>query len=170
LHLNDVFAVTLPTTMHLFRHKERRLLGQFLVVLQFGLLAVLVALAAQTFSLARLPIESIALAVASIALAVWTLMHNRLGNFNIQPIPTDWGLLVTSGPYHWIRHPMYSAVLLGAAALTLMTEPAVGWALWGALAVVLLVKAIIEERWMKEKHSGYAGYIRETTRFIPWLL
>ena len=156
--------------MHLFRPNERRLFGQFLVVLQFLLLTVLVALAIQGFTFERLLIGSVVLAVASTALAVWTLMHNRLGNFNIQPVPTDWGHLITSGPYHWIRHPMYSAVLLSAAALALMTEPELGWALWVALAFVLLVKASIEERWMKEKHSGYASYMRETTRFIPWLL
>jgi protein-S-isoprenylcysteine O-methyltransferase Ste14 len=63
------------------------------------------------------------------------------------------GSLVTTGPYRWIRHPMYTSVLLGA----------------GALALVLLMKSILEERWMREQHAAYAAYTLHSKRFLPWL-
>ncbi|MDQ3261228.1 MAG: hypothetical protein M3Q00_10690, partial [Pseudomonadota bacterium] len=54
--------------------------------------------------------------VASIALGIYTLLYNRLGNFNIRPEPKASGRLITSGPYRLIRHPMYSALTLAMAA------------------------------------------------------
>lgn len=36
----------------------------------------------------------------------WTLLHNRPGNFNSHLEPKASGLLVTSGPYRLMRHPM----------------------------------------------------------------
>ena len=113
--------------------------------------------------------ESFLLAVASLALGVWTLLHNRLGNFNIRPTPMAWGVLVTAGPYRWIRHPMYSSVLLGAGAMSSMINPALGWGLWSGLALVLFAKAALEERWMRQEHPAYASYARTTKRFVPWI-
>ena len=113
--------------------------------------------------------ESLTLAFVSVGLAAWTLWHNQPGNFNIRPTPMVWGVLVTTGPYRWIRHPMYISVLLGAAALAWMSNPLLGRVSWTALALVLLVKSVLEERWMKHEHPGYARYVLESKRFIPWI-
>src|ERR1700674_366490 len=61
---------------------------------------------------------AVALLACAIALGGWTLSHNRLGNFNIRPEPKTAGRLVTSGPYRFVRHPMYCALMLFAAAET----------------------------------------------------
>lgn len=79
-----------------------------LVALQFALLFVLAALAASNVLHGDIPSAAFMLALASVALATWTMAHNRLGNFNIRPAPKAHGLLVTTGPYRWIRHPMYT--------------------------------------------------------------
>jgi len=63
---------------------------------------------------------------------------------NIQPIPRAGGRLVQDGPYRWIRHPMYTAVMACAGAWAI----ALPWA-WLAtlgLAIVLAIKASFEER------------------------
>src|ERR1035437_4815820 len=100
--------------------RTRRRIGSLLVALQFGLMFALAALAAPRVSKGFLPPAALSLAAASLALAAWTLRHNRPGNFNIRPTPMVWGVLVTSGPYRWIRHPMYSSLLLGAGAMALL--------------------------------------------------
>jgi protein-S-isoprenylcysteine O-methyltransferase Ste14 len=97
-------------------------------------------------------------------------MHNPVGNFNIRPAPKPTGVLVTTGPYQFIRHPMYTSVLLIAAALAFASEPLFSWLMWGALALVLFVKAQLEERWMREQHPGYGAYCDKTQRFLPWLI
>jgi protein-S-isoprenylcysteine O-methyltransferase Ste14 len=65
---------------------------------------------------------------------------------------------------------MYSAVLLGAVALVLLSDPQWAWLVWGVLASVLWVKARMEERWVSEHHPAYAGYCQKSKRFVPWLL
>ncbi|MEI8171283.1 MAG: isoprenylcysteine carboxylmethyltransferase family protein [Rhodoferax sp.] len=153
-----------------FAFQKRNLLGTVLVTMQFSLLIGLLALALARALHSNIPLFSLLLVATSLALAIWTLMHNRPGNFNIRPTPKTRGILVTSGPYRWIRHPMYTSVLLGAAALALMSTPPAGWFAWSALALVLLVKSILEERWMREQHLAYEAYRVQTNRFIPWII
>jgi protein-S-isoprenylcysteine O-methyltransferase Ste14 len=145
-------------------------MGGFLVLLQFGLLLLLALLAAGRVLGAAAPAAALLPAGASVVLALWTLRHNRLGNFNIRPTPRHGGTLVLTGPYHWIRHPMYTSVLLGAGALAWAADPAAGWLTWLALAVVLYFKARLEERWMCQIHPAYTAYMQVGKRFLPWLL
>lgn len=152
-----------------FSIQNRKRVGTLLVALQLGLLLVLAALAAPNVMHGAIPAGAFLLAGASVALAAWTLLHNRLGNFNIHPTPKVHGVLVTTGPYRWIRHPMYTSVLLGGAALAWPSGLLVGWVAWSALAMVLLQKSRLEERWMGERHPGYAAYMLRSKRFLPWL-
>ena len=150
-----------------FSPQQRQWRGTALVVLQFGLLLLLAWMATpQTLRLAW-PFSSVLLAALSIALVVWTLAHNRLGNFNIHPAPKASGALITSGPYRRIRHPMYSAVLLGGAALADAAEFGGAWLAWGALVLVLWAKASLEEVWLRERYPDYAAYCQSSRRFIP---
>ena len=144
-------------------------MGTLWVALQFGLLLMLAALAASNVMHGVIPAGAFMLAGTSVVLAAWTLVYNRPGNFNIRPVPKIHGVLVTTGPYRWIRHPMYTSVLLGAGALAWTSSPLIGWVTWLALAIVLLKKSTLEERWMCAKHPGYAAYILRTKRFLPWL-
>jgi protein-S-isoprenylcysteine O-methyltransferase Ste14 len=101
---------------------------------------------------------------------LWALLANRPGNFNIHPTPRADGKLVAHGPYRWIRHPMYTAVSLLGLACALALGSALAWLLWLVLSLVLLVKALLEERWMTALHPSYAQYQARTRRFIPFLL
>jgi len=143
-------------------------MGSALVAAQFGLLAALLWLALGHSH--GVSATTVFLAGLSAALAAWTLLHNRLSNFNIHPQPRATGQLITTGPYRWMRHPMYSAVLLGAAALATTTDHDLGWWTWLALLGVLWVKALLEERWLKQKYPSYAIYCRRAKRFLPWVL
>lgn len=144
-------------------------MGAVLVVLQFALLLLLAAMAATHVAQESVSEPAIVLAVASVSLAAWTFRHNRPGNFNIRPIPRAGGKLITSGPYRHVRHPMYSAVLLGAAALALSAPPLPAWLAWTALLLVLLFKAHLEERAMAEQHPDYSAYRIRTKRLVPGL-
>ena len=148
-------------------------LGSVLVALQFGLMALIAGLAGP--GLLRDPAPAIAWAVALCAVGMggWALSANRPGNFNIRPTPRPGGQLVQTGPYRWIRHPMYTAVLLAAVAGLLGAAADHRLAVAAAavaLAVVLRVKAEVEERWMVMQHPAYANYMRTTWRFVPGLV
>lgn len=144
-------------------------MGDVLVALQFGLLLLLAGLAAGRVAQGSVSAAAIVLALASVVLVAWAFWHNRPGNFNIRPLPRAGGKLITSGPYRHIRHPMYSAVLLGAAALALTAPPAPAWLAWTALLLVLLFKAQLEERWMAEHHPEYTAYRARTRCLVPGL-
>lgn len=137
--------------------------GRVLVAAQFALIGWLIwPLTPQAWS----P-PALALLACAAALGLWTLFHNRLGNFNIRPEPKARGKLVTSGPYAHMRNPMYSAVLLFAAAEVLAYSDPWKILCWFVLALVLLAKALLEERYLRALFPDYAAYAKRVRRFIP---
>lgn len=149
-----------------------RWLGRALVTAQFGLMGWLVVhgtAALQPWP--DWPWLTLAgvLALAGTALGLAALAANRPGNFNIHPAPREGGTLVVHGPYRWLRHPMYAAVLLLCGAAALVAADAASALGWLALLAVLLSKAVLEERWLAAHHAGYADYCRRTRRLLPGL-
>jgi len=136
------------------------------VLAQFGLLAALLVVPPWQW---EWRLAGSVLLVLAVLLGTWTLLHNRPGNFNVQPQPRARGHLVTDGPYRRVRHPMYITVLLGAAG---WADCAGGW--WRvlivlALLLVLNAKAALEERLLQARWPEYAAYRARTWRFVPGL-
>lgn len=141
--------------------------GRWLVTLQFGLLALL----SWRAWAAPFRVDAVAVAVAllcgSAGLAFWALGANRPGNFNIRPTPRAGGMLVTTGPYRWVRHPMYTSVLMAAAAAVAKSHQFADAGLWLALLAVLWVKAGMEERALMIRFPDYPAYRARTNKFLP---
>jgi protein-S-isoprenylcysteine O-methyltransferase Ste14 len=106
---------------------------------------------------------------AGVALGVWALTANRLGNFNIRPEPKAGGYLATGGPYAYVRHPMYLAVLLITFGFCIGYATPWRWIVFVALAVVLDRKTRIEEAELARLHPGYPDYAQRTKRIVPYL-
>lgn len=147
--------------------RQRAALGALLVALQLALIAWLAWSGLLALSTAPMPADAALVGALGTALAVASLLANRPGNFSVMPAPKPHGRLVTSGPYRWIRHPMYSAVLALAIACAMTAGSASSWLAVPALALVLLVKSTLEERWMALQHPGYEAYRAATHRFLP---
>ena len=144
--------------------------GNALVVLQLLLIAVLAALGAPTLLRGHAPPGAWIFAAAGIALIAWALYWNRPGNFNVRPLPRAGGRLIEQGPYRWIRHPMYSAVMLCGIAAAWAAASWQAWLAQAALVAVLAAKAELEERWMRARHPAYAAYCARTKRFVPGIV
>ena len=142
-------------------------LGSVLVALQFALIAALAVLAVPAFLTGHAPAGAWVVAAAGALLGLWALSCNRPGNFNIRPTPREGGRLVQQGPYRWIRHPMYTAVIACGLACSWAGNSLWGWSGVVALVAVLATKARFEERWMLTEHPGYAAYRTRTWRFLP---
>lgn len=140
-------------------------LSAVLIALQFALIGLIV----WPFRPQHFGLIFWLLIVAAVILSVYTLLHNRLGNFNIRPEPKATGQLITSGPYRFIRHPMYSTVLIAALAFVVAENIWLKLGLWVALALVLSTKASFEEQLMREKFSEYGAYLERSSRFIPFI-
>ena len=113
---------------------------------------------------------SFVMGLVLLALGAWAgLLGKRdLGSQRTPfPRPKVDSQLVTTGIYAHVRHPLYLAVILLGSAWALL------WCSWpaAALAVVQVVffdaKARLEERWLREQFSEYAGYASRVKRFIP---
>jgi len=85
------------------------------------------------------------------------------------PVPTQRGSLNTSGLYRFVRHPIYSGVLLIVAGMTLRS------ASWLHLVVAIATwlffnrKAAWEEQQLMERYPDYVSYASTTPRFVPRL-
>jgi protein-S-isoprenylcysteine O-methyltransferase Ste14 len=147
-----------------------RAIGTALVLLQFVLIVALALAAALAFVDHGAPAGAWLLGAGGIALGLWAVSCNRIGNFNIRPDPRPGGKLVDRGPYRWIRHPMYTAVIACGIAGALVIGSAWGWIGAVALVLVLVVKAAVEERWMLVAHPDYQAYRASTKRFVPGVI
>lgn len=152
----------MPTDQRLKRHA-----GSSLVVVQFLLIAVLLWTGLPSFLSGQAPIGAWVVAILGMVVGLWALSANRPGNFNIRPNPRAGGQLVQQGPYRWIRHPMYTAVMAFGCAAAWASTAGVAWWTYLALVAVLCMKASLEERWMLQSHPAYADYRRRTRYFLP---
>lgn len=106
--------------------------------------------------------------LAGTGLLVWSVLN--LGR-SLTPLPRPLpdGNLVTHGAYGFVRHPIYSAVIIGAAGLGLITENWLRLAITVLLVIFFDSKARVEERWLEEKYPNYAAYKTRVKKLIPWV-
>ena len=102
-------------------------------------------------------------------LGLWAIGTMGIGNFNVTPDVKPRARLVTSGPYRLIRHPMYTALIVGALALVLDAFSPLRLALWLLLCIDLVVKLNYEERLLSRDLEGYSAHLQRTKRLIPFL-
>ena len=144
-------------------------LGNALVGLQFALIGLLAWTAWPAFMSNQVPTGAWVVFASGLLFGAWALATNRPGNFNISPSPRTGARLVQQGPYRWVRHPMYTAVLAAGCACAWASASVWAWGAWVALVAVLVVKASLEERWMQQVHPSYAAYRQGTRWFLPWI-
>lgn len=114
--------------------------------------------------------SALLLFVLAQALRIWTV--RTLGVYwNVNIMSPDsaaaGATVVVSGPYRYIRHPNYCAVILEFASLPLIggcAATAVLWSLWNA--AVLSVRIPHEEKMLTE-HTDYSASMGGRPRFIP---
>jgi protein-S-isoprenylcysteine O-methyltransferase Ste14 len=104
-----------------------------------------------------------------IALAVWARLH--LGrNWGMPTTQRAQPELVTSGPYGFVRHPIYSGLLMAMLGTALVNN------LLGLIVVAVLVAyfyycGIVEERNLTATFpKAYPQYKSSTKMLIPFLL
>jgi protein-S-isoprenylcysteine O-methyltransferase Ste14 len=144
--------------------------GGLWLLAQMPLMIAAITLAPWLGSLAPLPVRAIGIAMAAtgIALVVWS--RATLGpSFTAFPKPVDGGTQASGGPYRFVRHPIYTAVVLCLAGWALLWQSVVAGALVSVLALLLDFKARREEAWLASAYTGYAEYRRRVRKFIPFI-
>jgi protein-S-isoprenylcysteine O-methyltransferase Ste14 len=110
-----------------------------------------------------------ALFAAGLALAVWARIH--LGrNWGMPMTRKDEPELVTSGPYRFVRHPIYSGILLALLGTALATD-LYFLVVFAILGAYFIRAARVEERLMAAAFpAAYASYRARSKMLIPFLL
>jgi len=110
----------------------------------------------------------IAVQSVAVALMIWARVTFGRRSFHAAANPTAGGI-VTTGPYRFIRHPIYTAACwFGWAGVFGHYSPK-------ALALGLLLFAgalgrmLCEERLMAQTYPAYRGYTRGTKRMLPYV-
>lgn len=106
---------------------------------------------------------------AGIALGLWALLAMRLANLHILPDVRPNAQLIQRGPYRFIRHPMYSALLLTTLPLIIEHFSWVRLLFWLVLLSNLLIKLHYEERLLAAHYPDYPIYQQQTKRLVPFL-
>jgi protein-S-isoprenylcysteine O-methyltransferase Ste14 len=106
--------------------------------------------------------------VAAVALMIWARVTFGRRSFHLAANPTAGGL-VTTGPYRFIRHPIYTAVCLlvsaGAAAHVSWSTFLLCALVWGGA----IARMLCEERLMVGRYPEYRQYAATTSRMIPFV-
>jgi protein-S-isoprenylcysteine O-methyltransferase Ste14 len=149
----------------IFIERTPVVIGMWLLIRPYGLpLALRQRFVAEPPSIA---LTALVLVIAGMLLAYWARVH--IGrNWSGQVVVKEGHTLITSGPYRWVRHPIYSGMTIALVGTALATCAPYGFI---ALALILfgfLVRVRLEEALMRETFPfDYDAYSRRTARLIP---
>jgi len=115
-----------------------------------------------------LQLAALAVAAAGNLISVWAAAVNRFYSRWVRIQKERGHVVVSDGPYRYLRHPGY----LGQIVFSLASALALGslWALipGGLFAVLLVVRTALEDRTLQEELEGYREYTRRVRhRLIP---
>lgn len=107
-------------------------------------------------------------AIAGCALLLSVTSRLSLGR-NVSIVPAQRNL-VTTGPYAYMRHPIYSVVFLTYISLNLQCFSVVNLAMTSTVLVLFIFKSLAEEAFLK-KDTDYLAYMQKVRyRWIPFVV
>ncbi len=106
--------------------------------------------------------------VLAVAISIWARRSFQAGQFSVDAEPKE-GPLLSTGPYAFVRHPMYTAALL------LIWASIFGHLSTATVMIGLIVTSGVSIRIMSEEEilrthfPDYAEYSRKTKKIIPFI-
>ena len=107
--------------------------------------------------------------VLAIALMPWARRSFQPGQFNIQAEPKE-GQMISSGPYQFIRHPMYASALIIIWSGVLGHFSYLNFVIGVIVTVVISIRIMIEEQYLRAHYPGYLDFSRKTKMIIPFII
>lgn len=113
-------------------------------------------------------IFGVVMVAAGLAFAVWARRHlgpNWSGTVTIK----ENHALIRTGPYHYVRHPIYSGLLVALLGTAVVIGEWRGLLAFILAFAALAYKSKVEEGRMREVFPEYDQYCRETAALIPFV-
>lgn len=92
------------------------------------------------------------------AILLWVILNNKFGNWSIYPKPKTDAQLIRSGPYRYVRNPMYLGLLLLLLSFVLWDPSTVRIGALLMLCIVLIVKIKREEHYLSMAFDDWTEY------------
>lgn len=120
-------------------------------------------------SLRNANLFSILIFILGLIIGIWALFSMKKSKIRITPDVAKNADLIKTGPYKYIRHPMYSAVLLSSLGMLLSGISISGMVAYMLLIFVLSIKIRYEEKLLSAHFPDYKEYKKMTKKLIPFV-
>ena len=145
---------------------QQKLYSYTLVSLQFLLIGALLMTGTSIFS----NLLAILIFISGALMGMYALFYNNLKNINIIPEIKKDAVLITTGAYAYIRHPMYFSVLVMMLGVVIAELNTLRIIIYLLLIITLLLKAHKEEKLWLKKSEAYKVYKQRTKSIIPFIV
>ena len=109
-----------------------------------------------------------AMFMAAVVLISWVMVVNPYAETSVR-IQNDRGqTVVTSGPYRFVRHPMYVGIILMSLANPLVWGSVWALAMSGVLVLLFIWRTANEDKTLRRELTGYEDFAAHTRyRLLP---
>ena len=133
---------------------------------------VLAGLDAGRFGWSKVPVVVRALACIGLGAAmllIWRVMEANTFLSERVRIQEERGhRVITTGPYRYVRHPMYVGVILSMCCIPIVLGSWYALILGGTIGILFVLRTALEDRTLIHKLSGYLAYAQNVRfRLIP---
>lgn len=142
--------------------------GNLLVVLQFALISAIVLMAIDEVNTPWIYIGGV-LFIAPGLIILYFGVKQLGSSLTANPVPRQNGKLVETGLYKFVRHPIYTGLLIATFGSVMQSMAVVKLAVWLLLVILLNYKARWEEKLLSQTYTDYTDYMKRTGRFVPRL-
>jgi protein-S-isoprenylcysteine O-methyltransferase Ste14 len=117
-----------------------------------------------------LTIQKTGLVIAFFGGIIITLALLQL-NKNLSPFPTpkDSASLLQNGLYKYMRHPIYTGIILLFSGYSVYQNSVYKLLISVFLVILFYLKSNYEEQRLEQKFPNYQRYKDKTGRFFPWI-
>lgn len=164
-----------PRSQALQRDGMARLIIQGLVLLAITACVAIEAVHPRALHAFDIPlpiwVRWLAVGMTALSLAGLILVHRELGRYwsAFLELKSD-HQLIESGPYRWVRHPMYSVLMVHAVGLGFVAANALLVILGVLRALMIFIRIPREELMLTERFGDqYREYTQRRGRLVPRL-
>jgi protein-S-isoprenylcysteine O-methyltransferase Ste14 len=111
----------------------------------------------------------VAIAAAGLLFTWWARLHlGRLWSSSVARKADHH--VVDTGPYGIVRHPIYTGIIVASFATAMLRGTALAWLGAGAMTLSWVIKARLEERFLREQlgADAYDTYARRVPMLSPF--
>ena len=103
-------------------------------------------------------------------IALWAIIEMNKSRLNIAPTPRKGAVLIKTGPYKIIRHPMYLSLILTLTPALISDFSILKLTIFIVFLVNLIIKMLFEESLLvKFFGNEYQEYMKSSWRLLPFI-